>query len=60
MIEQPIVADYLATFLAPIASLLAQRDVTDLYVNGSGAAWVERSGGTVERYDLPTLTEDWL
>lgn len=60
MIEQPIVADYLATFLAPIASLLAQRDVTDLYVNGSGAAWVERSGGTVERHDRPSLTEDWL
>lgn len=60
MIEQPIVADYLATFLAPIAPLLDQRDVTDLYVNGSGAAWVERSGGGVERHALPALTEDWL
>lgn len=60
MIHQPIAADYLATFLAPIVPLLRQPDVTDLYVNGTGAAWVERSGGAVEQHALPALTETWL
>jgi len=60
MIHQPIAADYLATFLAPIAPLLRQPDVTDLYINGTGAAWVEHGSGVVERHALPALTETWL
>lgn len=60
MIHVPLTADYLTTFLAPIAPLLAQGDVTDLYVNGHGAAWVERLGGAAERHDVPLLTEEWL
>ena len=37
-----------------------QPGVTDLFVNGSGALWVERTGGAITRHDAPALDEDWL
>lgn len=52
--------DYLAAFLAPIAPFLALPDVTDVYVNGSGAVWIEQSGGGTKCHVLPELDEDWL
>jgi type IV secretion system protein VirB11 len=46
---------YLHRGLAPLASLLARRDVTDLYVNRPGEVWIETLGGATERLDLPAL-----
>lgn len=60
MIHAPITADYLATFLAPLESFLARADTTDVFVNARGEAWVERTGGRVDRHAVPTLTDDWL
>lgn len=52
--------DYLAAFLAPIAPFLAQTDVTDVFINGSGELWVERTGGAMARHPERTLDEEWL
>ena len=46
---------YLASYLAPVASLLDRDDVTDLYVNHPGEVWVETLGGGSERHLLPEL-----
>ena len=51
---------YLDIFLEPLADLLAQADVTDLFINGPGALWVERLGGGIERVERPDLTEALL
>ncbi|MGJ3628492.1 ATPase, T2SS/T4P/T4SS family [Sphingomonas sp. MMS24-JH45] len=60
MMHAVIEADYLATFLQPLEHRLYAPDTTDLYVNRAGEAWVERTGGTIERVAIPALTEDWL
>lgn len=52
--------DYLAAFLAPVAPFLAQPEVTDLFINGSGELWVERTGGAMTRHPEPRLDEQWL
>lgn len=59
-IQPPDAADYLATFLAPLQALLRDPGTTDLFVNEAGAVWVERTGGRIERHDIPCLTEEWL
>lgn len=51
---------YLDVYLAPLADLLRQDDVTDLYVNRTGELWVERLGHRPERRDVPELTEALL
>lgn len=51
---------YLGSFLAPLAPLLDRDDVTDLYVNRPGEAWVETLGGTIERHEVPALEETGL
>jgi type IV secretion system protein VirB11 len=53
-------AIYLHSYLAPLAEVLARRDVTDIYVNRPGEIWVETTGGGTERHDLPGLTEATL
>lgn len=52
--------DYLAAFLEPITPYLGKADVTDVFINGTGALWVERTGGVITRHDAPLLDEDWL
>lgn len=51
---------YLRSFLRPLAEILAQPEVTDIYVNQPGEIWVERVGGLVERKSDPDLSEQIL
>ncbi|CAN7250463.1 P-type DNA transfer ATPase VirB11 [Phenylobacterium sp. LjRoot225] len=53
-------AVYLTTYLAPIATLLARPDVTDLYVNRPGEVWVETLQGGLERHEAAGLDETTL
>lgn len=46
---------YLASFLSPLAPVLARDDVTDIYVNEPGEMWVETIGGAIERQPVPGL-----
>jgi type IV secretion system protein VirB11 len=49
--------NYLRSYLAPLADVLAQSDVTDIYINRPGEIWIETLGGSVERHDAPALDE---
>lgn len=51
---------YLRSYLAPLAGMLARPDVTDIYVNRPGEAWVETVGGAIERHEAPALDEATL
>lgn len=51
---------YLHSYLAPLAPLLADPEVTDIYVNRPGEIWAERLSGAIERHDMPTLDERML
>lgn len=51
---------YLDSFLAPLASLLARDDVTDIFINRPGEVWVESAGGTIAVETIDGLTEDVL
>lgn len=51
---------YLRQALSPLSPHLARTDVTDLYVNRPGELWVETLGGSIERHDIPSLTETLL
>lgn len=51
---------YLRSSLAPLIPALARDDVTDIFVNRPGELWVESTGGNIERYDCPELTEHLL
>ena len=51
---------YLKSYLAPLAAILARRDVTDIYVNRPGELWVETTGGGIERHEAPELDETML
>ncbi len=46
---------YLDSYLAPLQTILARADVTDIYVNQPFEIWAETLGGTVERHDAPEL-----
>jgi type IV secretion system protein VirB11 len=48
---------YLRACLAPLADHLGRADVTDIYINQPGEAWLECLGGAVERHVVPALTE---
>lgn len=50
-------AAYLDIYLGPLRDQLARPDVTDLYVNRPGELWVETLGGSMERHEVPALTE---
>jgi type IV secretion system protein VirB11 len=54
------VAVYLRTYLAPLAGLLERADVTDIFVNAPGEAWVETVTGQIERHAAPQLDETTL
>ena len=43
------VKSYLDLYMAPLAPFLAGRDVTDIYVNRPGEAWVETINGAIVR-----------
>lgn len=51
---------FLDLYLEPLAPLLAERDITDLYINRPGEVWVEWLDGRVERRDCPGLGEQTL
>ncbi|MBO9622405.1 MAG: P-type DNA transfer ATPase VirB11 [Sphingomonas sp.] len=51
---------YLRSFLAPFEPVLARTDVTDIYVNRPEELWAETIAGTVERHEIPGLSEAWL
>ena len=53
-------AVYLRTYLAPLAFLLERPDVTDIFINAPGEAWVETISGKIERHVAPQLTETTL
>ena len=59
MTPQPA-AVYLATYLTPLAPLLARPDVTDIFVNKPGEIWVETLKGGLERHEAPGLDETTL
>ncbi len=46
---------YLSSYLAPLAFALERADVTDIYINRPGEAWLETLGGKIERHDVPAL-----
>ena len=48
---------YIDAYLAPLLPVLAEADVTDIFVNHPGEIWVERMGGAIERRDCPELDE---
>ena len=51
---------YLRSYLAPLSAILGRNDVTDVYVNRPGEAWVETTGGAIERFDAPELDDTML
>ncbi len=53
-------AVYLRTYLAPLAFLLERPDVTDIFINAPGEAWIETISGKIERHAAPQLSETTL
>lgn len=53
-------AVYLRTYLAPLAFLLERPDVTDIFINAPGEAWIETVTGGIERHPAPQLDETTL
>ena len=53
MSAQPSV--YLRTYLAPLAVLFDRADVTDIFINAPGEAWIETVTGGIERHVAPQL-----
>ncbi len=51
---------YLDSFLAPLAPVLARKDVTDIWINRPGELWVEALGGGIERLAEPSLDQRLL
>ncbi|WP_294327211.1 P-type DNA transfer ATPase VirB11 [uncultured Sphingomonas sp.] len=51
---------YLHSYLSPLAPLLADPDVTDIYVNRPGEIWAERLSGGIDRHEAPNLDERML
>jgi type IV secretion system protein VirB11 len=51
---------YLRTYLAPLAFLLERADVTDIFINAPGEAWIETVTGGIERHAAPQLDETTL
>ncbi len=51
---------YLDSFLAPLAPWLEQEDVTDIWINRPGEIWIERLGGSTERFAEAALSERML
>lgn len=51
---------YLAAYLAPLKPWLERPEVTDIWVNRPGEAWIETAGGAISRETVPELTETAL
>jgi type IV secretion system protein VirB11 len=56
----PVQSVYLRSYLAPLAPMLERNDVTDIFVNQPGEAWVETIQGGLERHPAPELDETTL
>ncbi|MFM5894296.1 MAG: P-type DNA transfer ATPase VirB11 [Novosphingobium sp.] len=50
-------AVYLDSFLAPLSQWLARSDITDIYINRPQEIWIELLGGSIERHEVPALTQ---
>lgn len=48
-------AVYLEHYLGPLGPFLEARDVTDIYINRPGEAWIERLGGAIECCKIKAL-----
>jgi type IV secretion system protein VirB11 len=56
LLNEPVAeAVYLDHYLGPLGPYLDADDVTDIYINRPNEIWVERLGGTVERFDVVGL-----
>lgn len=53
-------AVYLRTYLAPLAGFLERPEVTDIFINAPGEAWIETVTGGIERHPAPQLDETTL
>ncbi len=51
--ERPI--DYLDHYLEPLSPLLADDEITDLFINRPGEVWIERLGGELSHCPAPVL-----
>jgi len=51
---------YLHSYLEPLAPFLERDDVTDIFVNRTGEAWVETVQGGLEHHKAPNLDETTL
>jgi type IV secretion system protein VirB11 len=51
---------YLEAWLAPLLPMLRRPEVTDVFINRPGEAWVEAVGGALERVEVRELTEERL
>lgn len=51
---------YLAAYLAPLKPWLDRDDVTDIFINRPGEAWIETTSGAIFREAAPELTETAL
>jgi type IV secretion system protein VirB11 len=50
-------AVYLDSFLAPLSQWLARSDITDIYINRPHEIWIELLGGSIERHEVPALSQ---
>ena len=48
---------YLAAYLAPLKPWLERPEVTDIWVNRAGEAWIEETSGKISRQAVPELTD---
>jgi len=51
---------WLEACLAPLAPFLSQDDVTDVHINRPNEVWIERLGGTTDRFEVADLSEALL
>lgn len=51
---------YLHQHLGPFASWLERPDITDIFINRSGEAWLESLSGAIEKVTEPALTQQSL
>lgn len=49
--------NYLEVYLAPLLPVLAQHDVTDVYINRPGEIWIETIDGAIRQKPAPELDE---
>jgi type IV secretion system protein VirB11 len=59
-VEELAAFPFLDAYLAPLASVLARPEITDILINEPGRAWIEAVGQAAEPVDIPELTAEQL